>query len=222
MEWMAQVDNYCERLDMRFWAEPLNAVTNAAFLIAALVLLDWTRSMAAGRMMARALSWILLVLAFGSFAFHTFATTWAMLADVAPIIAFVLLYIFALSHDVMGQNRVKSALIVLGFLGFTALMGPLFARLDFVGSSAAYLPIPLFLAGLLAWISRHHPQTAQRLGAALALMVLSLTLRTVDMPLCATWPHGTHFLWHLINGLMLGWFIETYRRHMLAGEALQR
>jgi hypothetical protein len=27
---------------------------------------------------------------------------------------------------------------------------------------------------------------------------------------------GTHFLWHILNGLMLGWMIEVYRRHMLA------
>ena len=217
MDLWAQVDGYCERLDFTFWAEPLNAVTNLSFLIAALIMLEWTRSMSAGRTMARTLTWILFVLSFGSFAFHTFATNWAMLADVLPIIGFVLLYIFALGRDVLGLGNVKAGLIVLVFLGFNALTGPLFASLDFVGSSAAYLPIPLFLAGLVFWISREHALTARRLMLALGLMVVSLTLRTLDMPLCGTWPHGTHFLWHLINGLMLGWFIETYRRHMLAG-----
>jgi aspartyl-tRNA(Asn)/glutamyl-tRNA(Gln) amidotransferase subunit C len=29
-------------------------------------------------------------------------------------------------------------------------------------------------------------------------------------------PLGTHFLWHILNGIMLGWMIEVYRRHMLA------
>lgn len=222
MDLWAQVDGYCERLDFSFWAEPLNAVTNLSFLIAALVMLEWTRAMTAGRTMARALTWILFILSFGSFAFHTFATNWAMLTDVLPIIAFVLLYIFALGRDVMGQGSVKAGLLVVAFLGFNALTGPLFAGLDFVGSSAAYLPIPLFLAGLVAWIATRHAVTARRLSIALGLMVVSLTLRTLDMPLCGHWPHGTHFLWHLINGLMLGWFIETYRRHMLAGAPAQR
>jgi hypothetical protein len=29
-------------------------------------------------------------------------------------------------------------------------------------------------------------------------------------------PLGTHFGWHLLNAVMLGWMIEVYRRHMLA------
>ena len=35
MEWFEAVDGYCERVDAAFWSEPINAVTNAAFLIAA-------------------------------------------------------------------------------------------------------------------------------------------------------------------------------------------
>jgi hypothetical protein len=52
------------------------------------------------------------------------------------------------------------------------------------------------------------------LGAA--ILVTSLTFRTLDGPLCQIVPFGTHFLWHVLNGLMLGWMIEVYRRHMLA------
>ena len=36
MEWFEAVDGYCERVDAAFWSEPINVVTNAAFLIAAL------------------------------------------------------------------------------------------------------------------------------------------------------------------------------------------
>ena len=36
MEWFEAVDGYCERVDAAFWSEPINAVTNAAFLIAAI------------------------------------------------------------------------------------------------------------------------------------------------------------------------------------------
>ena len=38
MDWTAQIDGYCERLDGAFWAEPLNAWTNLAFLLAAWVM----------------------------------------------------------------------------------------------------------------------------------------------------------------------------------------
>ena len=44
MDWGSAVDLYCERTDASFWAEPFNAVTNAAFLIAALVaFVQWRR-----------------------------------------------------------------------------------------------------------------------------------------------------------------------------------
>jgi hypothetical protein len=40
------------------------------------------------------------------------------------------------------------------------------------------------------------------LAAGLAF-TLSLTLRTIDIDLCRAWPLGTHFAWHLLNGLVL-------------------
>jgi hypothetical protein len=33
---------------------------------------------------------------------------------------------------------------------------------------------------------------------------------------------GTHFLWHILNALMLGWMIEVYRRHRLAAAGAHR
>ena len=35
MDWFAPIDIYCERTAPGFWDEPFNALTNAAFLIAA-------------------------------------------------------------------------------------------------------------------------------------------------------------------------------------------
>ncbi len=49
------------------------------------------------------------------------------------------------------------------------------------------------------------------------LLIVSLTFRTLDGPLCDSLPVGTHFLWHLLNATMLGWMIAVYRSHMLAG-----
>jgi hypothetical protein len=35
MAWSTPIDLYCERADPSFWAEPVNALSNCAFLIAA-------------------------------------------------------------------------------------------------------------------------------------------------------------------------------------------
>jgi hypothetical protein len=43
--WFTSVDNYCERTDAAFWSEPLNAVTNGAFILAAAyAFLLWRRA----------------------------------------------------------------------------------------------------------------------------------------------------------------------------------
>jgi uncharacterized membrane protein len=61
------------------------------------------------------------------------------------------------------------------------------------------------------------PQTARGLAIGAAILILSLTFRTLDEPLCGVVPVGTHFLWHILNGLMLGWMIVVYVRHRRMG-----
>ena len=46
MTWFDPRDNYSERLDASFWAEPLNAFSSAAFIIAGLLLLaQWRKGL---------------------------------------------------------------------------------------------------------------------------------------------------------------------------------
>ena len=78
MDWTQQIDGYCERVDFSFWAEPVNAVTNLAFLIAAFIL--WRRIKGQGMPLAMGLVVIMAVIGIGSFLFHTFATQWASTA----------------------------------------------------------------------------------------------------------------------------------------------
>ena len=99
MDWTQQVDGYCERLDPGLWAEPLNAVTNLAFLIAAFA--AWRLVRHDGLPLAKLLVLILTLIGIGSGLFHTFATIWASLADTLPILAFILMTITGL----MAFNR---------------------------------------------------------------------------------------------------------------------
>ena len=70
---MEPIYAYCERLGPGLWAEPVNALTNAAFLMAAAV--TWRRW--PDEPLCRALSAILGVIGLGSFLFHTFAFSMA-------------------------------------------------------------------------------------------------------------------------------------------------
>ncbi len=217
MDLTQHVDGYCERLDPAFWSEPINAFTNAAFLIAALFM--WRRSV--GLPIAQLLCIILFAIGLGSFLFHTFAQTWAGIADVLPIIAFILVYIFAATRDFFAQKAWVAALAVLLFFPYSAALTPLFAQIPGFESSAPYGPVPLLILIYALGLRQKAPETAKRLAFGAALICLSLLFRSVDAPLCDLVPIGTHFLWHILNAVALGWMIETYRRHMLARSANQ-
>mgnify|MGYP001794248919 CR=1 FL=1 len=219
MNWSQQVDAYCERLDPGFWAEPVNALTNAAFLIAAAIM-AW-RLRGIHLPLAWALVALLAAIGIGSFLFHTFATAWAGMSDVLPIVLFVLLYLFTATRDYLGLSPTLSALSVLAFLPVAALLTPLMANIPLYGVSSVYLPVPLLIL-VYALLLYRQPRLAMGLAFGAGLLILSLTFRGLDMPVCARLPLGTHFLWHILNAIMLGWMIELYRRHMLARGEEQR
>lgn len=213
MDWTRPIDAYCERLDPGYWAEPVNALTNAAFVVAAMFM--WRRS---GALIEHVLCAVLALIGIGSYLFHTHATPWAALADTTPIALYVLVYVYAANRSFWGLRPWPALGGTVLFFPYAALTVPLFQMVPGLGSSAAYAPVPLLIV-LYAVLLRHRlPQVARGLAIGAGLLVISLSLRTIDEPLCHALPLGTHFLWHIFNALMLGWMIEVLRRHRLAAQ----
>ena len=105
--------------------------------------------------------------------------------------------------------------LTLLFFPYAAALVPVFQLIPGLGGSAGYAPVPLLIL-IYAVLLRHRaPETAAGMALGAAILIVSLTFRTLDAPLCPVWPAGTHFIWHLLNGIMLGWMIEVYRRHRL-------
>lgn len=217
MDWHSHIDAYCERIDPGFWSEPINALTNLAFLAAAL----WVWPRVAGLPLARALAAILFAIGMGSFLFHTFATPWAALMDVVPIGAFILLYLFAVHRDVIGLGFWPALGATALFIPFAAITVPLLGMLPFFGISAFYWTVPILLV-IYALALHRTPQITRGFLTGAGLLALSISARSVDETLCNFIPFGTHFLWHVFNAVMLAWMILVYRRHMLAGAARDR
>jgi hypothetical protein len=213
MEWSAYIDAYCERTDPGYWAEPVNAVTNAAFLVAAVVM--WRRS--ARLPLGQLMSAILFVIGIGSWLFHTHATAWASTADTTPIGVYILVYIYAANRWFWGWPVWLSALGAAGFIPWAVALTPVFALLPFFGISAVHWPVVALILLYAVLLRRRTPRTALGLTLGAGLLAASLTFRSLDGALCGAIPVGTHFVWHLLNALMLGWMIEVWRRHALEG-----
>lgn len=214
MNWLSPVDAYCERTGSEYWSEPVNAVINLAFLIAAVVI--WPRLKGRNMAMGRVLAAVLFIIGLGSWLFHTHANRLTGMTDVLPILAFILLYIFAATRDYFGARPWVAALVTAGFVPYAAATAPIFAMIPGLGSSAGYAPVPVLILIYALLLRRRLPDTARGLAIGAGILIVSLTFRTLDQPLCNVLPFGTHFLWHALNALMLAWMIEVWRRHRLA------
>lgn len=200
MDLFAHVDNYCERTDPSLWAEPLNAISNLAFIVLGLLLWQQLRNADARREL-RALAGLIVVIGLCSGLFHVFGTVWGMILDVAGIAVFILAYLYRYLRRLAAWPAWGGWLGVVAFLAADraiAALGPLGLN----GSEGYLLPgAILFLMALHA--RARHRAAKPWLGAATVLFALSLSLRTLDMRLCAAWPTGTHFAWHLLNAVVL-------------------
>lgn len=211
------VIDYCERQSGAFWAEPVNALTNIAFLFAAsAAVLRWRRR-GSDDYPALALILVAACVGIGSFLFHTFATRGAMLLDVVPIAVFIHAYFFLALSRFFAFSAPAATLATIAFAAFSYLFQSSVRGLN---GSVGYLPAlgVLIVFAALVWRTgvmedARRNITARTLGAAAAVFLVSLFFRTIDRAICANFPLGSHFLWHMLNACVL-WLL--LRAAMLA------
>lgn len=208
------VDIYCERTAPGLWGEPFNATSNVAFLIASGLLL-W---LLAGQRRAvpvsvRLLPVLLAVVGVCSLSFHTFANRPTELLDTVAILVFILSGVVILAHWMWNLPWRWAWLAAPVYVAFAFGLN---AALVAIGGEqltlAGYVPalVGLLLIGVA--VRATAPADARRFGGWLALtaavFAVSVTMRTLDQPVCDTLPIGTHFMWHCLNATVL--FLVSY------------
>ena len=213
MELNRAIDGYCERLGPGLWAEPWNAVTNLAFIVAALIM--WRRCGGSG--LAGLLCAALFLIGLMSGLFHTHAVVWTAAADSLSILVFILIYLFGANRLFLGLGRGPSLGGVVLFFPYAIGLGYVFARIaPWLGGSVGYAPIPVLILGYAAFLRKRLPEVAQGLAIGAVILVVSIGFRAVDEAICPHVVKGTHFVWHILNAIMLAWMIEVYHRAGLA------
>jgi len=212
MEFTAYIDIYCERTQPGLLSEPLNAVTNLAFVLAAW--LCWRHYGQKGEHFDKSgalLMSLVGLIGIGSGLFHTVATRWAMLADVIPITIFIHAFLFFALQRFFDLNWIVSVAGVLGFLGLSGVVDVALPHEVLNGSGGYIPPFAALVAMGAAMLARNHPYSDHMLIAA-AVFAASLMFRTVDQMACEAIPFGTHFLWHTLNGVSLYMVGKAYLR----------
>ena len=210
---MDSVDLYCERLGAEFWAEPINALTNIVFFLAAWG--AWRFSRRSSTLSPGV--WLLITTAvaigIGSFVFHTIATNWARVLDVVPILVFQMLFLWLYGRQVIALTRPTSGLLLAGFLAAT-ILGRQFPAI--LNGSLIYAPAFLTIFALGLYQAMTVKSARFDLLAAAGVLAVSLVFRTIDNAVCLTFPIGTHFLWHLANGAVVYLAIRALVRQLLS------
>jgi len=199
MDLLKPVDLYCERIGTGILAEPLNLVSNLMFVLCGLMLLAKARK-SPHKSNAVLIGWLIILVGIGSGLFHAFANNWSQWADIIPIVVLVIVYIYIFGRDVLGLSTLGTVsfyeLLFLSSFGFIWLIPS-----EAVNGSNSYFGVALTM-GIIGIVDLKLRDSKKVLFAT-ALFACSLTFRSIDNGLCYLFSSGTHFLWHILNALML-------------------
>jgi hypothetical protein len=205
---VSYIDGYCERQSKPdVMAEPLNLITNLAFIIGAI--LAFRMMLAYKQLIARNFDLIILnitlfSIGLGSAAFHSYPSGTTLLMDVIPITIFIHLYIVCFFKRVIGLNLFSSILVLIAFIGVGVLF-QLNISPDTLNGTIMYVPTYLMMIVmiLLMGFVKQNPLYIHLINTAV-IWTFSLAFRTMDTQICMYTNHiGTHFLWHVLNGIVL-------------------
>ena len=211
---MGQLDLYCERTSPALWAEPVNALSNLAFVAAGLWGVREVRRYGAGTFAGVLACWVVAI-GIGSTLFHTFANELTKWADILPIAGFTLAYTLMNLRRFMAMSWQRALPIFVAFYaaaGLITFLVPDWLR-EATNGSTGYLPPFLALLFFGALVTASGSRAGWYNFAAAGVFVASVTFRAIDLRVCDAFPLGTHFLWHALNGLMLAILLAATARY---------
>ena len=210
MDWFSAVNSYCERTDASYWSEPLNALSNAGFLVAAALCWRITARDPGARLLVGDPRGDRRRLVPVPYPRAGLGNDGRRAADpgLHPRLH-LSRHRSLLRRAALGRARRRGGFVPASVAAGAAI-GRAFGPLN---GSVGYMPVVIVIAVYALALARRAPATARGMAAGAALLTASLFFRTIDAGICAAWPAGTHFLWHILNGILLGWMIRLLNDH---------
>jgi len=141
-----------------------------------------------------------------------------MLLDVTPIGFFIYGYFLLALRRFLLLSWPAALSSLVGFIVLSVALASYVPR-EVINGSSGYFPALAALIGF-GWILRRHSVGSTMLFAA-GLFAVSLVFRIIDLDICARFPIGTHFLWHVLNAAVLYTVLRgaiAERQHPLSQE----
>ena len=192
---------YCE-FATNFWLhEPLNAITNFGFIISAYFLYRFIKINNPKKNLGIFLISLMLVLGFGSLAWHSYRSLPTLLSDEIPIYIFMIFAGYFLTKSLTRSHK-----LTIVILTFTAII---------YYAIFAYIPGVNLLNGLLKYVFALFAfltlsiLTVRKFGSdynfilPLTIFAVAIVFRGTDLYVCPIFPIGTHFIWHILVALTM-------------------
>lgn len=200
------IDLYCERVGSGLWAEPVNALSNISFFLAAWASWYFANRLGSLSLVIGLLISLIVAIGVGSSLFHTLATPFAKLLDIIPIALFQIAYLWIYSRQVIELKSIWAVFLIILLLISIILT---FQFNQIFHGSIVYLPGFLTLLGLGFYHWQQRKRGRFLLLTATGIFLMALFFRTIDLVICPYWTVGTHFLWHLLNGVVLYFVMKS-------------
>ncbi len=195
---MIELPTYCEDYPY-FWKEPLNFFSNFSFVFS-LFFISRKMKIATAPIIIKVMVFFLIIFTIGSFSFHFHRSQFTHYLDAIPILIFMLLAFSSICF--VKRNIFCTLVLSLIFLSANVLL-----------VSNRSIPISAYqftLASLMVLIITNKSLVDPKNGYLAALsFFFALIFREIDLIVCHDLKTGTHFLWHLLNGLTT-YFIILY------------
>ena len=195
------INEYCERAgSTAFLAEPINAFSNLAFLVAGFLAYRFLKKKKIKDKSLLVLPWILSAICIGSFVFHTARSSFTVIFDLLFIYIFLVCSLVIVLKNLL-NSKLKIIAILIVYASLQILL-TIYLPKEFLNGSFRHVVTISLLFVLGGFIHRKYGNKIMKpLLAVFGFYILAILLRSIDMSICPIFPIGTHFLWHILNAL---------------------
>lgn len=190
---------YCER--EMLGQEPINVISNVIFFIVAFVLWQKLKQSQSQDNKLKTLILLTVLIGIDSTLFHFFRTPVTLFLDALPIFIFILLFLYTFLAKTL-KNHPKALLFT--FLLAVFQTGLYIGGFREVHNASVRHLVNAFLFPLLLLLSyKYYSRQAKLLVFAYISYLFAIGLRFLEPAICASFPIGTHFTWHIFNALVI-------------------
>jgi hypothetical protein len=198
------IDSYCERIN--FNEEPVNIITNFAFIVAGVLLLNTLfkiKEIKLKNFDILLLGAIIIAIGLGSAAYHFQPNNITLNLDVMPIAVFIHLCLLSILIRVFKLSWWLAIPLFMAFIG-AGVGAEIYLDRDILNGTIMYIPTYITLLLIVVCLkAKAHPMFKYTAITAI-IWTFSLIFRTIDASTCGySFGIGTHSLWHMLNAIVL-------------------